>query len=166
MGLKDGRTATCVAFGCFDEKWDVDFLFANGCAFAESAAFTDVGAVIACDEDGGVFIQACGFKGFEEAAKAVVHPGDFGCITGFDAGFGLVGQVGIAAGLRSSLEGARIEPTVIAGRFVVFEHEFGGYVPGFVGVEAVDPEEEIFPVFIVAKKLGGGVEESGAVPVV
>ena len=64
------------------------------------------------------------------------------------------------------LEYAGIEATVIVRRFVVFEHEFGGHVPGFVRVEAVDPEKEIFPVFIVAEKLGGGVKESGAVPVV
>ena len=141
-------------------------LFANGCAFADFAAFSHVGTVVTCDEDGGIFGQARGFKGFEEAAKTVVHPGDFGCITGFDACSGLIGQVGIAAGLRSTLEYAGIKATVIVRRFVVFEHEFGGHVPGFVGVEAVDPEEEIFPVFIVAEKLGGGIEESGAVPVV
>ena len=163
LGLENDRTASRVALWCFDEKRDVDLLFVHGRVFAKAAALAHVGAVIAGDDNRGIFAQPRGVKGFEETPKAMVHPSDFGRIAGLEAGLGFIGQIGIVA---RALKSAGIEATIVTGGLVVLEHKRRGHIPGFVGIETVDPQKEIVPPRIVPQELGCGIEQFGAIPVV
>ena len=142
----------------------MNLLLVHRRVLAKAPALTYISTVIPSNNDRGIFAQACGVKGFEKPSKAVVHPRNLGRITRFEACFGFIGQIGIVA--SPTLKCTGIKPPIVTGGFVVFEHKGRGHIPRFVGIEAVNPQEEIFSPRIIPQELSRGIEQLRAIPVV
>jgi len=123
---------------------------------------TQPGAVVAHDDEGRGVGQPGAVEGVQQLPQTVIHPGELGSVECRYYGnrlWWIVERVGVN-------EEPGIEASIGVRARVETFNEFGRSIPGLVGIEAVDPEEEVVSMGIVAEALRRCVEESSSIPIV
>jgi len=131
----------------------------QGGGFLDTALLAEVRAVVGGEDDDGIVEQVELFDGLEETADAVVAESDFGGIEVADDRQVVGANVLVAYAVAEEVPFIGV---VVAVHFL----EAGWGVPGFVGVEHVEPEHKGFVASVFLEPLSGGVAGPGAEVVV